>query len=176
MRNAATITPCPYSGQWDGYQSLSTFLQKTARSHLPLHATACYVYPAPYKTGVGIRTPKLTKATPDAVSVFFCVRHIRHSMAWRVLFNADYPPVITHNGTHHAAHNGAVRGYRAGLAPSIGTHNRTPCRPVMVTLAGQPQGWPVPFVPGSSNPVNVTAPIEIRTSSGDSLTRTKEAA
>ncbi|EJC0229189.1 host cell division inhibitor Icd-like protein [Salmonella enterica] len=38
----------------------------------------------------------------------------------------------------------------------------------MVTLAGQPQGWPVSIEAGSSNPVNVTAPIEIRTSSGDS--------
>ncbi len=38
----------------------------------------------------------------------------------------------------------------------------------MVTLAGQPQGWPVSIEAGSSNPVNVTAPIEIRTSRGDS--------
>ncbi|EJK6211473.1 ash family protein [Salmonella enterica] len=46
----------------------------------------------------------------------------------------------------------------------------------MVTLAGQPQGWPVSFLPGSLNPVNVTAPIEIETSGGDSLTSKKEAA
>ncbi|WP_268866218.1 ash family protein [Salmonella enterica] len=38
----------------------------------------------------------------------------------------------------------------------------------MVTLAGQPQGWPVSIEAGSSNPVNVTAPIEIGTSGGDS--------
>lgn len=46
----------------------------------------------------------------------------------------------------------------------------------MVTLAGQPQGWPVPLYAGSLNPVNVTAPIEIETSGGDSLNLYKEAA
>ncbi|EIS3028552.1 ash family protein [Salmonella enterica] len=51
----------------------------------------------------------------------------------------------------------------------------TPRRPVMVTLAGQPQGWPVPFIAGSANPVNVTALIDICTSSGDSLNQIKEA-
>lgn len=46
----------------------------------------------------------------------------------------------------------------------------------MVTLAGQPQGWPVPTCAGSSNPVNVTAPIEIGTSGGDSIHMQVEAA
>ncbi|OHG06039.1 transcriptional regulator [Salmonella enterica subsp. diarizonae serovar 60:r:e,n,x,z15] len=45
----------------------------------------------------------------------------------------------------------------------------------MVTLAGQPQGWPVPFIAGTANPVNVTAPIEICSSRGDSLNQIKEA-
>lgn len=77
---------------------------------------------------------------------------------------------------HHAADNGAVRGYRAGLAPSIGTQNRTPRRQRMVTLAGQSQDWPVPFVPGISTSVNITAIFERENSSADSLTKTKEAA
>lgn len=46
----------------------------------------------------------------------------------------------------------------------------------MVTLAGQPQGWPVPTCAGSLNPVNVTAPIEIETSRGDSIHMQVEAA
>ncbi|EOV0289132.1 ash family protein [Salmonella enterica] len=66
--------------------------------------------------------------------------------------------------------------YSAGLAPSTDTLNSISRRPIMVTLAGLPKGRPVSFVPGSANPVNVTAPIDICTSSGDSLTRTKEAA
>ncbi|EAQ9951719.1 hypothetical protein EAP37_22215 [Salmonella enterica] len=46
----------------------------------------------------------------------------------------------------------------------------------MVALAGLPQGRPVPTCAGSSNPVNVTAPIEIRTSGGDSIHMQVEAA
>ncbi|OIN15748.1 hypothetical protein AO411_2005330 [Salmonella enterica subsp. enterica serovar Sarajane] len=38
----------------------------------------------------------------------------------------------------------------------------------MVALAGLPQGRPVSIEAGSSNPVNVTAPVEIGTSGGDS--------
>lgn len=45
----------------------------------------------------------------------------------------------------------------------------------MVTLAGQPQGWPVPFDAGISTPVNVTAIFERGNSSGDSLIQSKEA-
>ncbi|EMA9953402.1 ash family protein [Salmonella enterica] len=110
-----------------------------------------YSYPAPYKTGAGICSPKLTKATPDAASVFFVVRYTRHSMAWCAHLMAGCPQAPDHATAHRAAL-------------------------IMVTLAGQPQGWPVPFVPGTANPVNVTAPIEICSSRGDSLTRTKEAA
>ncbi|HAG0017379.1 TPA: ash family protein [Salmonella enterica] len=43
----------------------------------------------------------------------------------------------------------------------------------MVTLAGQPQGWPVSFVPGCLNPVNVTAPVGRDSYRGDSLTAHK---
>ncbi|EBM2191623.1 hypothetical protein DWD10_15825 [Salmonella enterica] len=139
-------------------------------------AVLSYAYPAPYKTGAGIETPKLTKATPDAESVFFVVRYTRHSMAWCATMQRSYNRRSAVFLSHHAAHNGAMCSYSAGLAPSTDTLNRISRRPIMVTLAGQPQGWPVSFVPGSLNPVNVTAPIEIETSSGDSLTRTKEAA
>ncbi|EBC1278345.1 hypothetical protein DJ252_17000 [Salmonella enterica subsp. enterica serovar Uzaramo] len=78
--------------------------------------------------------------------------------------------------THHAAHNGAVRVSYAGFSPFFPVSNSTSRRRIMVALAGQPQGWPVPFVPGTANPVNVTAPIKICSLGGDSLTRTKEAA
>ncbi|EHG2775683.1 ash family protein [Salmonella enterica subsp. enterica serovar Durham] len=63
----------------------------------------------------------------------------------------------------------------AGFTPFFRVSGSTSRRRVMVTLAGQPQGWPVSFLPGSANPVNVTAPIDICTSSGDSLTSKKEA-
>ncbi|EIB9338248.1 ash family protein [Salmonella enterica] len=110
-----------------------------------------YSYPAPYKTGAGVRSPKLTKATPDAASVFFVVRYTRHSMAWCAHLMAGCSQSPDHVTAHRAA-------------------------PIMVTLAGLPKGRPVSFVPGTSNPVNVTALFEIRSSRGDSLTRTKEAA
>ncbi|ENI4203435.1 ash family protein [Salmonella enterica] len=97
-------------------------------------------------------------------------------MAWCTLFNVDSAAAITHNGVYHAAHNGGMCGYRAGLAPSTDTRNHTSRRPIMVTLAGQPQGWPVPTCAGSANPVNVTAPIDICTSSGDSIHMQVEAA
>ncbi|MBA3180209.1 ash family protein, partial [Salmonella enterica] len=76
---------------------------------------------------------------------------------------------------YHAAHNGTICGCCARLRPAIDAQNRISRRPIMVTLAGQPQGWPVPFSAGCCNPVNVTAPIEIATSSGDSLIKLKEA-
>ncbi|EAS0612055.1 hypothetical protein E8Q24_06610 [Salmonella enterica] len=135
-----------------------------------------YRYFALYKTSAGIETPKLTKATPDAESVFFCVRHVRHFMAWCAIHPQGLRCRLAGLLTHHAAHNGTVCGCCVRLMPVIDAQNRIPRRPVMVALAGQPQGWPVPFVPGSLNPANVTAPIEIETSCGDSLTRTKEAA
>ncbi|EKT59752.1 host cell division inhibitor Icd-like protein [Providencia rettgeri] len=40
----------------------------------------------------------------------------------------------------------------------------------MVALVGQPQGWLVSVCASSSNPVNVTTPLEIGTSGGDSDT------
>ncbi|ENO1473517.1 ash family protein [Salmonella enterica] len=81
-----------------------------------------------------------------------------------------------YTNAHHAAHNGTVRSNRcAGLAPNPLTPMNAPRRPIMVTLAGQPQGWPVPLYAGCCNPVNVTAPIEIATSGGDSLNLYKEA-
>ncbi|WP_237386111.1 host cell division inhibitor Icd-like protein [Xenorhabdus sp. Sc-CR9] len=46
----------------------------------------------------------------------------------------------------------------------------------MVMLAGQPSGWLVSLYASSANPVSVTAPIEISTSRGDSLTKYKEIA
>ncbi|HFE7519794.1 TPA: host cell division inhibitor Icd-like protein [Salmonella enterica subsp. enterica serovar Newport] len=119
--------------------------------HLPLHTTACYRYPALYKTSAGIETPCKSKATPDAASVFFVVCYTRHSMAWCAYLMTNSPQAFDHATAHRAAL-------------------------IMVTLAGQPQGWPVPFDAGSLNPVNVTAPIEIETSSGDSLIKSKEAA
>ncbi|HFP7857013.1 TPA: host cell division inhibitor Icd-like protein [Morganella morganii] len=47
--------------------------------------------------------------------------------------------------------------------------NAVLCRPdSMVALAGQPKGWLVSVCASSANPVNVTTPIEICTSGGDS--------
>ncbi|EEJ5470612.1 ash family protein [Salmonella enterica subsp. diarizonae] len=141
---------------------------------LPLIPGLGYVNSAPYKTGAGRGNPKLSKATPDAESVFFVVRYISHSMAWYSQRLELIPLVAKAN--YHAAHNGAMCSYSAGLAPSTDTLNSTPRRQRMVTLAGQPQGWPVPFDAGISTPVNVTAPIERGNSSGDSLNQSKEAA
>ncbi|EDX3512585.1 ash family protein [Salmonella enterica subsp. enterica serovar Adelaide] len=124
----------------------STAVKKCLRTYNGLG----YVYPAPYKTGAGICTPCKLKATPDATSVFFVVRCTRHSMAWCAHLMAGCSQAPDHATAHRAAL-------------------------IMVTLAGQPQGWPVPFSAGSANPVNVTAPIDICTSSGDSLIKLKEA-
>ncbi|EGJ1636325.1 ash family protein [Salmonella enterica] len=145
----------------------------TAKKCLRTYNGLGYVYPAPHKTGAGRCNPKLTKATPDAASVFFVVRYTRHSMAWCTLFNVDSAAAITHNGVHHAAHNGAMCAPYDGLPSGSRSRNRTSRRPIMVTLAGQPQGWPVSFVPGIATPVNVTAPIERCNSSGDSLNQNK---
>ncbi|EJP5182388.1 ash family protein [Salmonella enterica] len=149
----------------------STTVKKCLRTYNGLG----YVYPAPHKTGAGRGNPNMSKATPDAASVFFVVCHTSHSMAWCTLFNVDSAAAITHNGVYHVAHNGAMCGYSAGLAPSTDTLNRTSRRPRMVTLAGQPQGWPVPFDAGISTPVDVTALFERGNSSGDSLIQSKEA-
>ncbi|EOY8362077.1 ash family protein [Salmonella enterica subsp. salamae] len=143
---------------------------------MPLPTTACYRNSALHKTSAGIRTPCKLSATPDAASVFFVVRYTSHSMAWCAHLMTNSPQAFDHATAHHAAHNGAMCSYSAGLAPSTDTLNSTPRRQRMVTLAGQPQGWPVSDNTGSSNPVNVTAPIEIRTSGGDSVNLLSEAA
>ncbi|EHZ3762970.1 ash family protein [Salmonella enterica] len=138
-------------------------------------AVLSYAYPAPHKTGAGIATPCKLKATPDAASVFFVVRYTRHSMAWCVIRQRSYNRRYVALLAYHAAHNGTICGCCARLRPAIDAQNRISRRPIMVTLAGQPQGWPVPFSAGCCNPVNVTAPIEIATSGGDSLIKLKEA-
>ncbi|EFP2797359.1 hypothetical protein HP612_001708 [Salmonella enterica] len=136
-----------------------------------------YRYHALYKTSAGIGTPKLLEATPDAESVFFCVCYTCHFMAWCAIHPQGLRCRLAGLLTHHAAHDGAMCSNRyAGLAPNPLAPKSTPRRPVMVTLAGQSQGWPVSSNAGSSNPVNVTAPIEIGTSGGDSLNLLEEAA
>ncbi|ENZ9957592.1 ash family protein [Salmonella enterica] len=131
-----------------------------------------YAYPAPHKTGAGICTPSKLSATPDAASVFFVVRYTRHSMVWYAIQQQSYNRRST---AYHAAHNGTICGCCVRLRPAIDAQNRISRRPIMVTLAGQPQGWPVPDNTGSANPVNVTAPIDICTSSGDSINLLSEA-
>lgn len=138
-------------------------------------AVVSYAYPAPYKTGVGRCNPKLLEATPDAASVFFVVRYMRHSMAWCVIRQRSYNRRSVALLAYHAAHNGTVCGCCVRLMPVIDAQNRIPRRPVMVTLAGQPQGWPVSSNAGIATPVNVTAPIERCNSSGDSLHLLEEA-
>ncbi|EDX6466434.1 ash family protein, partial [Salmonella enterica subsp. diarizonae serovar 60:r:e,n,x,z15] len=134
-----------------------------------------YSYPAPHKTGAGIRTPNMYTATSDAASVFFVVRYTRHSMAWCVIRQRSYNRRYVALLAYHAAHNGTICGCCVRLRPVIDAQNRISRRPIMVTLAGQPQGWPVSVYAGSSNPVNVTAPIERSNSSGDSVNMYAEA-
>ncbi|EDH3763726.1 hypothetical protein GDA03_09585 [Salmonella enterica subsp. enterica] len=106
-------------------------------------------------------------ATSDAESVFFVVCHTSHSMAWY----SCIPELIllVAKANYRAAYNGGMCSYSAGLAPSTDTLNSASRHQIMVALAGLPKGRPVPTCAGSSNPVNVTALIEIRTSSGDSI-------
>ncbi|EBK1958522.1 hypothetical protein LZ92_14940 [Salmonella enterica] len=139
-------------------------------------AVLSYAYPAPHKTGAGRGNPCKLKATPDAASVFFVVRYTRHSMAWCATRQRSYNRRFAVFLSHHAAHNGTICGCCARLRPAIDAQNRISRRPIMVTLAGQPQGWPVPFSAGISTPVNVTALFERGNSSGDSLIKLKEAA
>ncbi|ELE9457562.1 host cell division inhibitor Icd-like protein [Salmonella enterica] len=115
-------------------------------------------------------------ATPDAKSVFFVVRYTRHFMAWCVLLNPVSIRIARMSTAHHAAHNGGMCGYRAGLAPSTDTRNHTSRRQRMVTLAGLPKGRPVPTCAGISTPVNVTAIFERGNSCGDSIHMQVEAA
>lgn len=137
-----------------------------------------YAYPAPYKTGAGIGTPKLLEATPDAESVFFVVCYTRHSMAWCAIYPQGLRCRLAGLLTHHAAHNGGIcRSIRPvnEYIDKLSTEGIFR-RQRMVTLAGLPKGRPVSSNAGSSNPVNVTAPVEIGTSSGDSLNLLEEAA
>ncbi|ENP0792743.1 host cell division inhibitor Icd-like protein [Salmonella enterica] len=138
-------------------------------------AILSYAYPAPHKTGVGRSNPICKKATQDAASVFFVVRHMRHFMAWCAIHPQGLRCRPAGLLTHHAARNGAVCVPYAGLTPFFRVSNSTSHRRIMVALAGQPQGWPVSFLPGIATPVNVTAPIERSNSGGDSLTSKKEA-
>lgn len=148
------------------------------RAHKMIDRTTSpgYRYRALYKTSAGRGNPISKKATPDAASVFFCVRHIRHFMAWCAIHPQGLRCRLAGLLTHHAAHNGTVRGCCVRLMPVIDAQNRIPRHPVMVALTGQPQGWPVSFLPGISTPVNVTALFERGNSGGDSLTSKKEAA
>ncbi|EIZ2108557.1 ash family protein [Salmonella enterica] len=169
--------PCPENGQRGSYLPLNTFLQNFAISHLPLPTTACYRNSALHKTSVGIATPCKLLATPDAASVFFVVCHTSHSMAWCAHLMTNSPRAFDHATAHHAAHNGAMCTSFDGVrSQSLSLLHHTPRCQRMVTLAGQPQGWPVPSNTGCSNPVNVTALIEIATSSGDSVNLLLEAA
>ncbi|ECE0791364.1 hypothetical protein GK48_14585 [Salmonella enterica subsp. diarizonae] len=153
------------------------------KKHLHTYNGLGYVYPAPHKTGVGRRNPNMSKATPDAESVFFCVCYMCHSMAWCVIRQRSYNRRSVALLAYHAAHNGAVYCLPSGVSlpllvrvTVISRVNSTSRRQRMVTLAGQSQGWPVPFDAGIPTPVNVTAPVECRNSSGDSLIQSKEAA
>ncbi|ENQ3929326.1 ash family protein [Salmonella enterica subsp. enterica serovar Newport] len=149
----------------------STTVKKCLRTYNGLG----YVYPAPHKTGVGRCNPNMYKATPDAASVFFVVRYTRYSMVWYAIQQQSYNRRSTAILSYHAAHNGAMCSPYDGLPSGSRSRNRTSRRPRMVTLAGQPQGWPVSLYAGIATPVNVTAPIERCNSSGDSLNLYKEA-
>ncbi|HAF1607766.1 TPA: ash family protein [Salmonella enterica] len=164
----------------DLYQdNLSELTQTEAvKKHLRTDGGLGYVNPAPYKTGAGIGTPKLLEATPDAESVFFVVCYTRHSMAWCAIYPQGLRCRLAGLLTHHAAHNGGIcRSIRPvnEYIDKLSTEGIFR-RQRMVTLAGLPKGRPVSSNAGSSNPVNVTAPVEIGTSSGDSLNLLEEAA
>lgn len=149
---------------------------ESIKKGLPLIPGLGYVDSAPHKTGVGRRNPNMYKATPDAASVFFVVRYISHSMAWYSQRLELIPLVAKAN--YHAAHNGGIcRSIRPvnEYIDKLSTEGIFR-RPRMVTLAGQPQGWPVSLYAGIPTPVSVTALIERRNSGGDSLNLYKEAA
>ncbi|EIW3592123.1 TPA: ash family protein [Salmonella enterica] len=96
-------------------------------------------------------------------------------MVWYAIQQQSYNRRSTAILSYHAAHNGAMCTPYDGLPSGSRSRNRTSRRQRMVTLAGQPQGWPVSLYAGTANPVNVTAPIEICSSRGDSLNLYKEA-
>ncbi|EFS9903759.1 ash family protein [Salmonella enterica] len=96
-------------------------------------------------------------------------------MAWCVIRQRSYNRRYVALLAYHAAHNGTICGCCVRLRPAIDAQNRISRRPIMVTLAGLPKGRPVSVYAGSLNPVNVIAPIEIETSSGDSVNMYAEA-
>ncbi|EHT7126715.1 ash family protein [Salmonella enterica subsp. enterica serovar Thompson] len=96
-------------------------------------------------------------------------------MAWCVIRQRSYNRRYVALLAYHAAHNGTICGCCVRLRPAIDAQNLISRRPIMVTLAGLPKGRPVPDNAGSANPVNVTAPIDICTSSGDSVNLLSEA-
>ncbi|EIQ6926626.1 host cell division inhibitor Icd-like protein [Salmonella enterica] len=148
---------------------------ESIKKGLPLADKLGYVYPAPHKTGAGRCNPNMYTATPDAESVFFVVRYTRHSMAWCAIHPQGLRCRLAGLLTHHAAHNGTICGCCVRLRPAIDAQNRISRRPIMVTLAGQPQGWPVSVYAGIATPVNVTALFERCNSSGDSVNMYAEA-
>ncbi len=137
---------------------------------------------ATYKNHVGQSgMPSDIGNTEKPLTLTICNKYVSN-MAWCSLI-----AVVAHTSEIsvmlHAACNGAVCCLPSGgslpLLVRVNVISRVHSvsrRPRMVTLAGQPQGWPVSFVPGIATPVNVTALIERCNSGGDSLTRTKEAA
>ncbi|EDS7008883.1 ash family protein [Salmonella enterica subsp. diarizonae] len=148
---------------------------ESIKKGLPLADKLGYVYPAPHKTGAGRGNPNMYTATPDAESVFFVVRYTRHSMAWCVIRQRIYNRRSAVFLSHYAAHNGTICGCCVRLRPAIDAQNRISRRPIMVTLAGLPKGRPVSVYAGISTPVNVTAPVDICTSGGDSVNMYAEA-
>ncbi|ECJ2286481.1 hypothetical protein FNN61_10385 [Salmonella enterica subsp. diarizonae] len=166
-----------YSIQLSPQAEVENATSTAVKKHLHTDGGLGYVYPAPYKTGAGRCNPKLLLATSDAVSVFFVVCHMRHSMAWCATLPQRIQHLLSVIRVYHATHNGAMcLPYAGFISISPSTYNSTSRRPVMVTLAGQPQGWPVPSNAGIATPVNVTAPIERCNSSGDSVNLLLEAA
>ncbi|ENM2990203.1 host cell division inhibitor Icd-like protein [Salmonella enterica] len=141
-------------------------------------AILSYAYPAPHKTGAGRGNPKLLEATQDAESVFFVVRYTRHSMAgYCSCEERSHCGPQGYMNEYHATHNGGVCSECcAKVTPYHLAPMNAPRHPIMVTLAGQSQGWPVSSNAGISTPVNVTALFERGNSGGDSVNLLEEAA
>ncbi|EDV5024364.1 hypothetical protein ID80_005100, partial [Salmonella enterica subsp. enterica serovar Ball] len=124
----------PLSGVPDPASSATS---QTVKKSLRTGNGVGYVNYAPHKTGAGRGNPKLSKATQDAESVFFVVRHMCHSMVWCVIrprsYNRRYIALLA----YHTAHDGAMCSYRCAWW-TFTTHApmSTPRRPVMVALAG----------------------------------------
>ncbi|EAQ6129357.1 host cell division inhibitor Icd-like protein [Salmonella enterica] len=156
--------------------SLKDEFCESIKKGLPLIPRLGYVNSAPYKTGVGRGNLCKLSATPDAASVFFVVRYISHSMAWYSQRLELIPLVAKAN--YHAAYNGGICRSISPVNEYIDKLSTEGIfrRQRMVTLAGQPQGWPVSDNTGISTPVNVTALFERGNSGGDSVNLLSEAA